>query len=154
MTECVVRMWNDSFSESVCGVVDWSDGCFSARAGTALANALLSRGWTHVTVLSEPHDKHWVVMSWRYDGSVHASCESARSMLERSILPDFMTGRWRVFREKIHPSLKPQWVVWDTHGEYMFPTGSEALAFVNDELNKRYWGQLVGAKMERRGGVA
>ena len=49
-----------------------------------------------------------------------------------------MTGKWRVFKEKLPPWENPMWVVHDNQcGEFLFPTGRQALAFVHWELKKR-----------------
>lgn len=56
--------------------------------------------------------------------------------------------KWRVFKEKLPQSMQPMWVVWDDHGEFLFPTGVEALSFVDEELKRRRLGNLISMRQE------
>lgn len=58
--------------------------------------------------------------------------------------------KWKVFKERVEPRLKPQWCVWDEYyGEYLFNTGSEALQFVHQELSKRYFAEVILQRQEQ-----
>lgn len=56
--------------------------------------------------------------------------------------------KWRVFKERLHPSWQPMWVLWDEQGEYLFRSGREALAFVDSELRKRCWAETIRDRQE------
>lgn len=58
-------------------------------------------------------------------------------------------SRWRVFRERVPESWKPMWIVWDDHlGEWVFPTGGQALGFVHWELTRRGLAQTVSDRRD------
>lgn len=41
------------------------------------------------------------------------------------------------------------WVVWDEHGEFLFRTGAEALAFVDQQINQRHWANQICLRQEK-----
>lgn len=55
---------------------------------------------------------------------------------------------WKVFKENVPQPQGPRWVVWDEYGEYLFPTGREALAFVDKELRKRALARVVQRRQD------
>lgn len=60
-----------------------------------------------------------------------------------------MTGKWKVFRERVPKHWDPQWVVWADDGEYTFYTGREALAFVHKHLTVRALARRISERQEQ-----
>ena len=59
-----------------------------------------------------------------------------------------MGFKWKCFREKVPEWMAPMWVVWDLTGEYLFPTGAEALAFMDEEIRSRAASARIRTIME------
>lgn len=155
MASRLVRLWDKEFDQSFnCVVDDWVDGIFTINPHSAFSEEL--RRWDVVkprviTCLSAD-EVVWVVDCWEWTRErMRVVCKPSNLYTGMRLAPDAaVTGKWRVFKEKVPTGWNPKWVVWEAPNweEHLFDTGEEAHTYVAEQISKRHWASIISKKIK------